>query len=72
MLLFSTWGMSSNSHFGRIDTTRALILCQKEHINPKMLVCAISHLFSMQDKMSLSRRGTQSASILQGWPGSSI
>ena len=54
------WGKSSNSHFGKTDTTVALILSQKEKKKPKqpkMLVHFISHLFFMQDETVPWREG---------------
>lgn len=44
------WGKSSNSHFGKSDTTVVLILYQKEKKKSKKLVCFISHLFFTQDE----------------------
>lgn len=64
------WGKSSNSHLGKSDTTVALILYQKEKINPKMLVHFISDLVVLGEVVPWLEGKTQRVSILHGWLGS--
>lgn len=61
------WGKSSNSHLGKSDTTVALILYQKEKINPKRLVHCTSQWFVLGQIVPCRRgRDTQGPPVKDG------